>query len=233
MADKYSSMTELMNDPSLVRGTDWDIETLDSASNIISLAVHGGGIEPGTTELGRVLAEKGTYNFFSFVAKLSSGNVDLHVTSTRYDAPEIINKIQDSKHSISIHGASGDEALTYMGGGNTALKNLIWTYLEEKGFKCLESPGNLAGVEPLNIANRTTLGKGVQLELSSQQRKDFFERGNWGRANRDNRDTWTTAMYDYAEAIYQAIEEYQKREIELDTQNYYYPLLHSLDYKVI
>lgn len=226
MADKYGSMSELMSDRE--EGKDWDIETLDTSSEVISMAIHGGGIEPGTTELAKVLAEKGEYNFFSFVAKLSSGNSDLHVTSTNYDAPRILDKIQDSHHSISIHGAGGSEPYTYMGGGNTPLKNIIWEKLTEKGFDCRESPGFLAGVEPMNIANRTILGMGVQLELSSQQRKDFFENGNWGRASRDNRETWTKTMHDYAEAVYLAIEEYLKREIKVEITNNYYPLLQGL-----
>ncbi|UXR08324.1 glycerophosphoryl diester phosphodiesterase [Staphylococcus phage vB_ScaM-V1SC04] len=211
-----------------VEGQDWDIETYDTDSDIISMAVHGGGIEIGTTELAKLVAEKGEYNFFSFTAKLSSNNTQLHVTSTNYDAPRIIDKIQDSSHSISIHGASGTEEYTYMGGGNTALKNLIWKYLTEKGFDCRESPGNLAGVEPMNIANRTMLGMGVQLELSTEMRKAFFKDKDWSRAKREDRGTWTLKLYNYADAIVKAVTEYKVREIEQEDKNYIYPLLDNL-----
>lgn len=230
MADKYESMTELMSKTK--RGEDWDIEVIDTDSSVISMAVHGGGIEPGTTELARVTAEKGGYNFFSFVAKMSSGNTDLHVTSTNYDAPEIIEKIQDSNQSISIHGASGTEPYTYMGGENTALKNMIWDSLESRGFECRESPGNLAGVEPMNIANRTKDGMGVQLELSTKQRKDFFENQNWAAANRNNPDKWTDDMKRYAEAIVEAVEEYVKRDITEKPKKITYPFLVDLNYKI-
>lgn len=226
MADTYKSMTELMQ--KTVEGQDWDIETYDTDSDIISMAVHGGGIEIGTTELAKLVAEKGEYNFFSFTAKLSSNNTQLHVTSTNYDAPRIIDKIQDSSHSISIHGASGTEEYTYMGGGNTALKNLIWKYLTEKGFDCRESPGNLAGVEPMNIANRTMLGMGVQLELSTEMRKAFFKDKDWSRAKREDRGTWTLKLYNYADAIVKAVTEYKVREIEQEDKNYIYPLLDNL-----
>lgn len=226
MADLYNSMTDLMS--KTTEGEDWDIETIDVPSDIISMAVHGGGIEIGSSELSRVIAEKGGYNYFSFVAKLSSNNSQLHVTSTRYDAPRIISKIQDSKHSISVHGAAGDESYTYMGGGNTALKNLIWKNLVEKGFDCRESPGNIAGVKPMNIANRTTLGMGVQLELSTQQRKEFFTGGDWSRSERENKNNWTQKLYDYADAVVKSVEEYQKRETVEKENLIYYPFLESL-----
>ena len=226
MADTYKSMTELMQNT--VEGQDWDIETYDTDSDIISMAVHGGGIEIGTTELAKLVAEKGEYNFFSFTAKLPSNNTQLHVTSTNYDAPRIIDKIQDSAHSISIHGASGTEEYTYMGGGNTALKNLIWKNLTESGFDCRESPGNLAGVEPMNIANRTMLGMGVQLELSTEMRKAFFKDKDWSRAKREDRSTWTLKLYRYADAIVKAVTEYKIREIEQEDTTYTYPLLDNL-----
>ncbi len=226
MADTYKSMTELMQNT--IEGQDWDIETYDTDSDIISMAVHGGGIEIGTTELAKLVAEKGEYNFFSFTAKLSSNNSQLHVTSTNYDAPRIIDKIQDSAHSISIHGASGTEEYTYMGGGNTALKNLIWKNLTENGFDCRESPGNLAGVEPMNIANRTMLGMGVQLELSTEMRKAFFKDKDWSRAKREDRSTWTLKLYRYADAIVKAVTEYKIREMEQEDTTYIYPLLDNL-----
>ena len=226
MADTYKSMTELMQNT--IEGQDWDIETYDTDSDIISMAVHGGGIEIGTTELAKLVAEKGGYNFFSFTAKLPSNNTQLHVTSTNYDAPRIIDKIQDSAHSISIHGASGTEEYTYMGGGNTALKNLIWKNLTESGFDCRESPGNLAGVEPMNIANRTMLGMGVQLELSTEMRKAFFKDKDWSRAKREDRSTWTLKLSRYADAIVKAVTEYKIREMEQEDTTYTYPLLDNL-----
>ena len=226
MADTYKSMTELMQNT--IEGVDWDIETYDTDSDIISMAVHGGGIEIGTTELAKLVAEKGGYNFFSFTAKLPSNNTQLHVTSTNYDAPRIIDKIQDSAHSISIHGASGTEEYTYMGGGNTALKNLIWKNLTESGFDCRESPGNLAGVEPMNIANRTMLGMGVQLELSTEMRKAFFKDKDWSRAKREDRSTWTLKLSRYADAIVKAVTEYKIREMEQEDTTYTYPLLDNL-----
>nr|WNM56039.1 poly-gamma-glutamate hydrolase [Staphylococcus phage S-CoN_Ph38] len=83
-----------------------------------------------------------------------------------------------------MHGASGTDPKVYMGGGNNALRNLIWDKLESIGIVC-EVPGNnIAGIEPKNIANRTRTGGGVQLELTTALRSSLFADNNSGRANR-------------------------------------------------
>ncbi len=44
---------------------------------------------------------------------------------------------------------------------------------------------------------------GVQLEISTAQRKAFFENNDWSKSNRMN---LTTAFYEYVDAINYAIE---------------------------
>lgn len=60
--DRFKSMKELEN--VTVENEDWEIETDDKDSNVSILAIHGGGIEPATTELAQVIADKGNYNYF-------------------------------------------------------------------------------------------------------------------------------------------------------------------------
>lgn len=228
MADNYSSMTDLM---SKVNSDLWEIQLKRTDSNIISLAPHGGGIEVGTTELAKRISELGDYCFFSFLGKKSSGNSELHVTSTHYDEPSILNLIKDTDYSISVHGASGTDPKVYMGGGNNALRNLIWDKLESIGIVC-EVPGNnIAGVEPKNIANRTRTGGGVQLELTTALRSSLFADNNSGRANREDRSKWSSLMEKMARAIVQAVEEYRKQDNILNPQENVYSLVDSLKYK--
>ena len=47
--DRFKSMKELEN--VTVENEDWEIETDDKDSSVSILAIHGGGIEPATTEL--------------------------------------------------------------------------------------------------------------------------------------------------------------------------------------
>ena len=46
--DKFKSMTEL--ESKTVEHEDWEIETTNQNSHVTILAIHGGGIEPATTE---------------------------------------------------------------------------------------------------------------------------------------------------------------------------------------
>ena len=81
--DKYHSMKELQNET--IENEDWEIITEDRDSNVTILAIHGGGIEPATTELARVIANDGQFNYFAFNGMRTKGNNELHVTSINYE----------------------------------------------------------------------------------------------------------------------------------------------------
>lgn len=49
--DKYHSMKELQNET--IENEDWEIITEDRDSDVTILAIHGGGIEPATSEIAR------------------------------------------------------------------------------------------------------------------------------------------------------------------------------------
>ncbi|WP_259339454.1 poly-gamma-glutamate hydrolase family protein [Staphylococcus xylosus] len=56
MTDKYNSMSEL--EAETTENSDWEIVTRDLDSQVIITAIHGGGIEPGTTEIADLTAQK-------------------------------------------------------------------------------------------------------------------------------------------------------------------------------
>lgn len=49
LMDTFRTMTELEN--ATTKNKDWDIITRDVKSAVLIAAIHGGGIEPGTTEV--------------------------------------------------------------------------------------------------------------------------------------------------------------------------------------
>ena len=51
------------------------------------MAPHGGGIEPGTTEIAEAVAGH-EHTFYSFSGVKARGNSVLHITSSRFDEPE-------------------------------------------------------------------------------------------------------------------------------------------------
>ena len=204
VSDLYSSMIELQG-----KENDWSIEMNTNKSDILSFAPHGGGIEAGSSELALLISQKLDCNYFTFKGKLPSDNVKLHVTSTRYDNPELLNLMRNIDYSISVHGYADNEyARTLIGGSNEELKEIIKCHLRSRGFDVQDAPTNLGGAKPNNITNKTKTGLGVQLELSTKQRKSFFSNNDFSKKVREDRYRWRAVMYEYAQAIEYAVKEY-------------------------
>ncbi|MGI2278247.1 poly-gamma-glutamate hydrolase family protein [Staphylococcus cohnii] len=203
--DYYKSMTELYNDTK--EGIDWKKDTRDVGKSVLIVAPHGGNIEQGTSELTKLVANNGDFDYFSFEAIRPSNNTQLHVTSTNYDDATLHDMIQDRTATISIHGAQGEEQLVYLGGYQSPLRDAIQSQLERKGFVVKIPPEYLGGLSNANFINKVEGSTGVQLELTTALRKAFFKDGDASTASRKKIENWTTTMYDFAEALNDAIKQ--------------------------
>jgi phage replication-related protein YjqB (UPF0714/DUF867 family) len=215
MPDKYSSMTALYADPSNVEGTtyrkrwrrhEWiQLTEAQSTDNLqaqkIVLAIHGGGIEGGTSEIALAVAGYhpatfaqstdccGVHDLWIFEGLLSRDNGDLHVTSTNYDDPIALDLVQNSRRCISLHGFSDSDAngKLQIGGRDTELKSIVLEELTVAGIPAqVATDPELNGNDPDNICNRTTIGAGVQLELGTTYRESLFAPGCNTRELRKN-----------------------------------------------
>ncbi|MEV8353201.1 poly-gamma-glutamate hydrolase family protein [Streptomyces niveus] len=200
MADKYPNYAALA--AAEVEGVDYTRTAgTPAGATWASIAIHGGGIEAGSGEMAREVA--GTrMRYFEFAGIKNSGNTDLHLTSTVYDEPTGIALVAGSRRCLSFHGYAGETGIeeTAIGGLDTALVSRVTTALKIAGFNVVTAPSEIAGTNPLNIANKTTSGMGVQLELSRAQRASFFPNGDLSRAMRDSGQR-TPTFYAYARAI--------------------------------
>ncbi|HEX3027446.1 MAG TPA: poly-gamma-glutamate hydrolase family protein, partial [Clostridia bacterium] len=125
--------------------SDFTIESNDAGSDVLIMAIHGGKIEPGTTELARNLSRKYNYNYYSFVGKKSNHNASLHITSTDFREPKAIEMSARSSATISIHGCAGSNQFTYIGGRDDDLGMKIKAALEKNGFTVLAAAPGLSG----------------------------------------------------------------------------------------
>lgn len=204
MADRFANYAELS--AVFVEGTDYKVELAKKGSKIGITAFHGGGIEIGTTELMRSVTDKRpAWSWYGFESLLVSNNSDLHITSVNYDEPRGMDWLTTIERAVSIHGASGDTPLTYIGGLDPIMRDFVGERLKAKGFVVEVSPPEIAGMQPDNFVNRPPRG-GVQLELTTQMRKSFFINDDWSRSARTNKANWTQAMYDYTDAIIEGVE---------------------------
>jgi phage replication-related protein YjqB (UPF0714/DUF867 family) len=202
----FNFNSELYADPNLVEGVDYarrhrrherfddTLARTEDVPKTTILAPHGGGIEPGTSEL--CLAVAGyhpanlpqtpsagvTYDYWMFEGIRAEDNAALHVTSTGCDDAMAVSLCAGSLNALALHGfrpkppLSEDDQVVLVGGRNDRLRELLLAGFEPTGLTALDAGehGELNGDAKCNIANRTLLGKGGQLELSTALRDAMF-----------------------------------------------------------
>jgi len=184
--DYYRSMTDLLKDTQ--EGKDWTKENTNRHSNVLIFAPHGGNIEKGTTELTKAIVNKGNYDYYVFNGTRNKNNSQLHVTSTNYNDPDLINRNYNKDISISVHGAGQSQGknTVLIGGRDEKLIQLISKELSTFKFNVQRSLGHLAGIDTNNVVNYNKKGQGVQLELTPDLRKSFFSNGDDSSKARKN-----------------------------------------------
>jgi phage replication-related protein YjqB (UPF0714/DUF867 family) len=185
-----------MSKSNLIYGVDYLIDKIATESKAIIIAIHGGRIEKGTSELAKEISTQGQYNYYSFVGIKKADNSKLHLTSVEFNEETALAMVSKSSTTISIHGCTGTEKVTYLGGLDNILGKQIQKNLEAAGFIVKPAPKGLAGKEKLNITNRNLSGKGVQIELSRGLRDSFYNAD--GKTNEE--------LIKYAKAINEAIQ---------------------------
>ncbi len=187
MADKYTSFSHLAQ--AETHGEDFCIRVVERGSTVAVIAPHGGGIEPGTSEIAEAIAGD-DLSFYAFEGKKTTGNGDLHITSTRIDEPKGLALVKASERAIAIHGENDDEQqVVFIGGRDAALCARLRDELVKNDFvvQTHKNP-DLQGTHQANICNRGKSGLGVQLELTNALRASFFESlTRNGRKNRTQR----------------------------------------------
>ncbi|MBG6199969.1 phage replication-related protein YjqB (UPF0714/DUF867 family) [Labrenzia sp. EL_13] len=170
--DKYASYKELSKTEK--EGVDYNVTARPVTGSLIAIvAPHGGKIEPLTAELARSIAGD-DYNFYAFEGEKQSNNLDLHITSHRFDEERALALIGPCKKVVTVHGLRGEAQSLQIGGRDEELRGRIDEALRAAGFDSqVVTEGQFGGMEPNNICNRGSTGKGVQLELHRGLRNAF------------------------------------------------------------
>ena len=196
--DMYGSYEELRQIEQ--EDQDFKICCQERSSGVAIMAPHGGGIEPGTSEIAKEVA-KPEHTFYAFEGLKPRGNRVLHLTSTNFDEPIGLGIAQKAQQVVTIHGCATKEEIVHLGGLDSDLKNKIQTCLSNEGFRVGESQILAAqGASRDNICNRSKNGRGVQIEVSSGLRRCMFE-----SLSRKGRTKPNDTYYKFAKALKQAI----------------------------
>jgi phage replication-related protein YjqB (UPF0714/DUF867 family) len=154
-------------------GRDFEIKTRSVAGNILIMAIHGGMIEPGTTELASAIAAE-KFSFYSFIG-LTDDYSGLHLSSTNFDEPRLLELMKTAEICLSLHGLKDDEADFCIGGAQTQKRKAFVKLLTSKFPKwrtCeLCCPPN-SGTSKKNVVNRCKQD-GVQIEMGQSLRLEL------------------------------------------------------------
>jgi phage replication-related protein YjqB (UPF0714/DUF867 family) len=203
MTDQCKDFLELQNN--YRDNVDYRIRTIIHSGSIMVLAVHAGGIEPGTSELVQAIA-RNDFSLYLFEG-LGKNNQALHITSTDFDEPRYLEMIKKHHTSLSLHGFNETDAdpLIYMGGNDLPLIQHLLIALIKNGYQAQVNTGKYAATDPKNVCNRTISGKGVQMEISAKLRRQFFE----DYSSRKGRKNTTTQFEQFVRIIRNALLTYK------------------------
>jgi phage replication-related protein YjqB (UPF0714/DUF867 family) len=153
-------------------------EQLHVAGPVGLLALHGGGIEPGTEEMARFVAGQTGASLYVYAGRLPWGNLRLHRPSHRNpEIPPLLQRFLDHVcMAVSIHGHGRSPERVYLGGLNEVLirrlADMARAALARYEWVSEPSaiPPQLRGRHPRNTVNLPRDG-GVQLELPRPLRR--------------------------------------------------------------
>lgn len=184
-----------------VEGVDYRIRWRIGNSGIVVLSIHGGDIEPGTSQIADAIAS-GEHTFYALEGIKSSGNRVLHITSTLFDEPAALEIVCHSEVIISIHGCAEMEQVIHVGGRDLELRQRIQKGLCDAGFMAaIGANPSFEGVDQANICNLCGRGMGIQLEISRGLRSLMFR-----TLTPEGRKHPTQLFYRFTQAVRDAIE---------------------------
>jgi phage replication-related protein YjqB (UPF0714/DUF867 family) len=158
---------------------------LENVGRCLLVAPHAGSIEPRTKDILLAVAKLGKWAYYVFEGRLARRNYRrLHITSTGFNEPRLLELLPQTQFVLSFHGASRRCPLVYVGGlfaeGRETLIATLNRELPRMGLAAIDATlairdEEIAGQSLRNLTNRGLLRRGIQLEFSSAVRAALFE----------------------------------------------------------
>lgn len=169
-ADRYPSFEALAEVEA--ENEDYRIVTERRPSRILVLAPHGGGIEPGTSELAKEVAGR-EHSLYLFEGLKRTGNRSLHITSHKFAEPRCLELLASAETVLAVHGCSGKSRVC-VGGLDREFAASLYAAFVKAGLPALLHGHKFPARRQDNICNRGTRGMGAQLEISQDLRAEKY-----------------------------------------------------------
>lgn len=168
-ASRYHSYSDLAENETGGFRIEWYLRI----SSVLVMTPHGGGIEPGTSEIVRALAGQ-DFSWYCFEGTSPDGNEHLHVTSTRFNEPVLAGMLDQSHIVLAVHGCRSSRKIIFVGGRQNAWAERFIEGFRRAGFASEQGEYNISGISTRNICNRGINRMGVQIELTEGLRRELF-----------------------------------------------------------
>ncbi|EKD23822.1 MAG: hypothetical protein ACD_81C00176G0003 [uncultured bacterium] len=173
MIDTYRAFEDLA--AHMQEGQDYRIVTKKRNSPYLIAGIHGGRIEPFTSNIAESIAGE-EYDVYLFEGIREKDNAQLHITSAYFNEPQALDMVRVAEIVIAIHGKHDTEDEFVMVGG--LCEKLVQQIQEQlravditiKPFDERMHPESFE-----NICNRGMSGGGVELEISRKLRDALQE----------------------------------------------------------
>lgn len=169
--EPYRSFAELS--AQMPEGIAFDRVAVNRESAVAVVVPHGGNLEPGTSEMGRLIADN-KLSLYSFESRLPEEDLRLHITSARFDDPLCVEIVVGSLLVLAVHGTLYEPEAIFVGGKATLQCRQLIEALRERDVPVYYDQLH-PGAHSLNVCNRGRRAEGVQVEVSRGIRRHFSE----------------------------------------------------------
>lgn len=185
---------------------DYHIHLRQGSSEIVVTAVHGGGVEPLTSEVAAAIAGD-EHSLYDLQGIRPANNDELRIPVANYDEMRLRFLLERSQVCLSVEGVEGSDLAVHLGGRNRRLRTLLAERLQEAGFKALPSFELRAAHNPMLFFNTPADG-GVQIELSRALRENMVN-CPLASLDRQNELYWTACFHALIAAARTALADYR------------------------
>jgi phage replication-related protein YjqB (UPF0714/DUF867 family) len=201
MAKAFNSFAELVLNSDL--NLDYRVLVVDRGVSTTIVCIHGGAIEPLTSELAAAIAGS-EYNLYDLQGLRSGDNSALRIPVARFDEVRLFTLLKRSQVALCIDGAPGLDSVVHVGGSNALLKQILREQLSQSDFQVCASHTTGAAHDPARFYNASLMG-GVLLELSAALRAEMtlqslISRG-WQQPS-----SWQEPFFRFAAAVRSALQ---------------------------
>lgn len=192
-----------------MRGRDFRVAFDDSnIRKCLLIAPHGGGIEPGTSEIMRSVTELGSWAWYEFIGYLRKGNKDaLYVASAEFDEPTLVSLRPRAGFCVEFLGTSqAGHPFVYVGGnwdvGRRIMSGAINLFCQKHKLKALDPMAQIADLQE-SVKDVDRSSNLITLEFSRDARNLLFPPD----ASREARGRRSSLLKPLARSIHFALEE--------------------------